>query len=341
MRAALLALFTLISPVASAYEIEDRTLFAATGATADVTLKVLSTADTDVFAPILRSFQADNPSVAVDYITVSSAEIMVAVVEEQEAFDLVISSAMDLQIKLSNDGYAQPHRSSATQALPDWAAWREEVFGFTREPASIVLSRAAFDGLDLPRTRPDLIRILRENPDRFRGRIGTYDIRQSGLGYLFATQDSRNSETFWRLSETLGSLGTRLYCCSGAMIDDVEEGELAIAYNVLGSYATARLDGGDSSVIVLPQDYVTLMLRSALIPANAAHPDTAGALVDHLITDALGDDLPDRPFPALLPMGQDAATAPSPIRLGPGLLVFLDRLRRENFIRAWEASMLQ
>ena len=30
-----------------------------------------------------------------------------------------------------------------------------------------------------------------------------------------------------------------------------------------------------------------------------------------------------------------------PIRLGPGLLVFLDRMRRETFLRSWTSSMEQ
>ena len=30
-----------------------------------------------------------------------------------------------------------------------------------------------------------------------------------------------------------------------------------------------------------------------------------------------------------------------PIRLGPGLLVFLDRLKRRTFLRNWEASITQ
>ena len=97
-----------------------------------------------------------------------------------------------------------------------------------------------------------------------------------------------------------------------------------------------RLDAGLAGVLLTREELVLGLPRALGEEEEPAGRGVAGELVD-----ALGDDLPDRPFPALLPMGQDAATAPSPIRLGPGLLVFLDRLRRENFIRAWEASMLQ
>ena len=37
---------------------------------------MISTADTELFAPIVHAFQAANPAVAVDYVTVSSTELM-------------------------------------------------------------------------------------------------------------------------------------------------------------------------------------------------------------------------------------------------------------------------
>lgn len=41
---------------------------------------------------------------------------------------------MDLQVKLANDGYVQ-QASITARGLPDWAIWRNEILGFTPEPA--------------------------------------------------------------------------------------------------------------------------------------------------------------------------------------------------------------
>ena len=49
----------------------------------------------------------------------------------------------------------------------------------------------------MPRSRPELLRLLQAAPDRFRRRVATYDIAGSGVGYLFATQDSVLSSQFW------------------------------------------------------------------------------------------------------------------------------------------------
>ncbi len=325
---------------AQAFEIETVTDFP--GSQGGPVLRVISTADTDLFTPIVLAFQKDNPEVTVSYTTVSSGQLMRAIAREGAVFDVAISSAMDLQTKLANDGFTRAHRSAATALVPPWGKWRDHVFAFTQEPAAVVISPAAFAGLEIPRSREQIIAILRAHPDRFRGRIGTYDVRASGLGYLFATQDSRSSETFWRLAEVMGGLGARLYCCSSDMIEDVAAGRLALAYNVLGSYAAARRDLAGRIEIIEPRDFTTVMLRSALIPANAPAPALAGRFIDHLLRLSWGKADPSAyPFPPIdtQPGGDNPALRP--IRLGPGLLVYLDDLKRRRFLRAWEAAMVQ
>ncbi|SFK53727.1 ABC transporter substrate-binding protein [Shimia haliotis] len=321
---------------AAALEIEDNQRFGPE--TAAVELRLLSTADTRFFAPMIVSFLEDNPDVAIDYTVASSAEVMAAIQSGDHAFDLAISSAMDLQTKLANDGLAQRHISDATEALPDWAIWNDMLFAFTQEPATIVVSKRAFDEKSIPQNRQDLISLLRQSPERFRGRIGTYDVRGSGLGYLFATQDTRASETYWRLTEVLGSLDAKLYCCSSDMIEAVKTGELLIAYNVLGSYVVNREDA-EEFAIVLPDDFTTVMLRTALIPKGASRPEMAGTFVDHMMRRAHGSGGARLTHPDL--SLDTRVTALNRIRIGPGLLVFLDQLKRQAFLTEWESAILQ
>ncbi|MBL4811335.1 MAG: ABC transporter substrate-binding protein [Rhodobacteraceae bacterium] len=339
MRFAVFATYlSLIAAPVLSYEIEaSRTYPGTSGAV----LRVISTADIEVFEPLILAFQAANPAQEVVYDVASSAQLMQALFMDGAQYDLAISSAMDLQIKLANDGFAQPYISDATAALPGWAVWHDEVFAFAREPAVIVISNLHFGPLPQPENRTELIQLLRTHPDRFRGRIATYDVRSSGLGYLFATQDSRNTETFWQLTEIMGRLDAQLYCCSGEMISDVVSGKLALAYNVLGSYAAARAQEEPSITIIEMDDYVSVMLRTALIPTTAQHPETAGVFIDFLLHSRGQAILAEVGLPPVLPAGNTPGPALRPIRLGPGLLVFLDHLRRENFLRSWAGSIIQ
>ncbi|CUK15711.1 hypothetical protein RUE5091_03904 [Ruegeria denitrificans] len=320
----------------AAFEIENRARFGALDS--GQVLRIISTADIRFFEPMIASFLAEYPDTEIDYIVASSTEMMRAIYDEEHAFDLAISSAMDLQTKLANDGKAQRYVSDATQSLPDWAIWNDMLFAFSQEPAAIVVSKEAFGDLPIPKDRHELINLLRQHPDRFRDRVGTYDVRQSGLGYLFATQDTRASDTYWRLTEVFGALEARLYCCSSDMIDAVKTGELLIAYNVLGSYAVNREDRSDFEII-LPSDFTTVMLRTAMIPHNAPSQELSAIFVDHLLQRSHGQDAQP-----LTQSGLDLIqmeTSLNRIRIGPGLLVFLDQLKKRAFLSEWESAILQ
>lgn len=344
MRLAYLALglslsLSLFAQIALAQEIDVEAQRSYPG-TSERVVRVISTADLNIFEPFLQQFQRSNPEIGIDYTVTSSTELHRAITQNH-AFDLAISSAMDLQFKLANDGFAQTYRSSVTEELPVWASWRDLIFAFTSEPAVVVTYRADFDGLVPPATRQDLIALLRENTDQFEGRVGTYDVRDSGLGYLFATQEARSSDAYWRLTEVMGRLDPQLYCCSAQMIDDVASGRLAMAYNVLGSYAAQRIEEDDRLAILELEDFANVMLRTALIPSAAENIQDAGALLDALLREGMRDVHDSWVLPPLSDAGAPEPAAFGPIRLGPGLMVNLDQLNRRAFLDAWESAMEQ
>lgn len=325
---------------AHAFEIESQRFYESEQN--NVVLRIISTADIDVFEPIILEFQRENPAIDIDYVIASSTELMKAIYEEEAEFDLAISSAMDLQTKLANDGYAQTYVSDVTKSLPEWAKWRDQIYAFTQEPAVMVIAEDDFDDKHPPNTREKLIALLRNEPEQFTGRIGTYDVRKSGAGYLFATQDSRNTDSFWRLTEVMGRLDAQLYSSSADMISDVASGKLALAYNVVGSYAASRLADTPGIRIVPFDDFLSVMLRTVLIPKTAQNPFYGGLMIDFLA------ELNSKPnltkltnLPPINRVALEANSASRPIRLGPELLVFLDRLKKETFLRSWVSSMEQ
>ena len=340
MRYACLAFVMMVwASLSNAMVIENQRSYEGSG---DQVLRILSTADLEVFEPYILAFQERRPELSVDYTVVSSAELYRAI-RQGAAFDLALSSAMDLQFRLANDGFAQSYRSDATAALPAWARWRDLIFGFTAEPAVVVLSTDRLDGLEIPSTRQELINLLRENPDVFGGAVGTYDVRESGLGYLYATQESRATDAYWRLTEIMGRLDPQLYCCSGQMIDDVRAGRLALAYNVLGSYAAeriARYSGGRVKILRM-QDFSNVILRTAIVPKAAQQPEAAGAMIDMLADLGLREKPGNWHLPPLIAAEMGRASSFGPIRLGPALMVYLDPLNRRAFLAEWEDSMEQ
>ena len=333
MRYFILLTSLLLSNVATAQDWEDRQVFGMSDA---APLRILSSTDISFFVPIIEDFIAQTSNTSVEYLVASTVDLDRVFRTAPEEFDVVISSAMDLQFKLTNDGFAAP---VVDIQHPDWAQWHDRLFAFTSEPAAIVINRKAIGDLPLPNNRQDLIALMRANPDIFQGRVGTYDVRQSGLGYLFATQDARASETYWRLMEVMGGMGAKLYCCSGAMIDDLDKGNLVVAYNVLGSYAQAQAEQSDDLTVILPSEFPTTMMRTVLVSARAKSPQHADGFVRHLLTlQDVGDPL-TFPLPSLV-SHQTNDLVPA-ISLEPALMAYLDRMKRAAFMREWENALVQ
>ncbi len=109
------------------------------------TLVIYSSTDLDRIRPLVSAFQEKFPGIAIDYHELNTIELHQRVIGETDAgettADLALSSAMDLQIKLVNDGYGRAYYSGETKVLPGWANWRDEAFGFTYEPAVILYNQ--------------------------------------------------------------------------------------------------------------------------------------------------------------------------------------------------------
>lgn len=316
------------------------------------TLLVRSSTDIEMFAPVMQAFIDRSIDTRIRYEQWGSNALYQKSSEECQqsaaSADLVISSAIDQQVKLVNDGCAVAHRSAYTRRLPAHAIWRDELFGITLEPAVLVYNREMLSGDEIPLSRFDLLDRLRPNDSRFAGRVATYDIELSGLGYLFAFADSQQATTFGALLEAFGRTGAVATCCSAELIDAVAEGRFLVAYNVLGSYALARADIDSRIGIVAPQDYTLTLSRGALIPKNSPQAGTAHAFLDFLLSDqgrsilqkshliATFDDEDMSDFPAAM----GAVPVLRPIPLSPTLLVGLDQMKRELFIRQWREKMV-
>ncbi|MGB2319718.1 MAG: ABC transporter substrate-binding protein [Candidatus Puniceispirillum sp.] len=338
----LLGLMCLLSGIKSAisFEIEYEERFGASNASSIV--RILSSTDSDRFKPVINGFISRNPDLGVHYVTASTAEIYKAIADENQPFDLVISSAMDLQMKLANDGFTQAVDSAETRTVPSWARWRTEIFGFALEPVVMLISKKDFVDLPVPRTRHEMLALIRNNASIFKDRIGTYNPETSGAGYLFSTQDARQSDTFWRLAEVMGRLNAKLYCCTSKMIEAVETGDLALAYNLLGSYANAALPDNSNAQIIAFEDYTHILLRTAVVPITSQNP-ASGIRFLNFLTSPDGQLILDEQakLPALNNSVIDKLANRKPIRLDSGLLVFLDRLKKTHFLREWNAALIQ
>lgn len=311
---------------------------------AETVLKLRTTTDIGVLGPAITAFAATHPGLAVDFEQWGSNALYDAALAECRAdavgADVLLSSAVDQLVELVNLGCARPWRSARTLALPAARRWRDEIWGLTREPAVILYNRRLVPPADVPHSRFDLLDLMRREDRRYEGRVATYDIETSGLGYLFAYSDSLEATSFGSLLEGFGRAGAIATCCSAELIEGVSEGRWLIAYNVLGSYAAAR--PAPDVAVISPADYTLVLTRAYMIPRTAAAPEAAQDLLDFLLGPEGQRLMAEQGLISDSDAeSSEAESAERPIRIGPTLLVARDTEKRRAFIRRWRETFPQ
>lgn len=119
-------------------------------------VRIYANADRAELVPVVAAFKRAYPGIKVFYADLGSTEMYARFVREtrtrQYSADIVWSSAMDQQIKLINDGYAQQYASPEKPYLPETAVWKNMGFGVTAEPIGIVYNRKLVPASQVPRS---------------------------------------------------------------------------------------------------------------------------------------------------------------------------------------------
>ena len=317
------------------------------------TVVIYAAADLQVVEPLIVDFEQSHPDIKVEYHDLQTTDLYLRFLRETGAdskADIVWSSAMDLQMKLVNDGHARPHRSDETKALPSWAKWKDEAFGTTFEPVCFAYNRELLAAEDVPQSHAELARFLKEHPERFRNRLATYDPHRSGLGYLLHSQDlEANPVVFWNLIQEMSRTGLNIEPTTTQMLDRIVNGKSDFGYNVLCSYAHARANTDPQIGSVMPRDYTLVMSRIAFISRYAPHPDEAKVWLDYMLSKrgqtifsliglhSVRSDVEGEASAASL--RKRLGNAFRPIVLNTGLLTYIDRSKRELFLQQWDTAL--
>jgi len=314
-----------------------------------IPLIVEATTDIPEVVELIAEFTTRNPDISVRYSKIVSGDLFDRVVnaaDKHSPSDVVWSSAMDLQIKLANDGYAADYRTAEADRLAAWAQWKDRAYGVTAEPVVMIFNKRLLPDAMVPQDHAHLARLLTQHPTIFQGKIATYDPELSGTGLLFITQDVRITQQTWKLVEAMGRAGVKLYTSSEPMIDRVAAGDFALAYNIPGSYALERARHDENLGVVFPGDYTLMISRIVLIPRQAQHVRQAERFVDFLLSrdgqallarHSLGSVRDD--MKSAIPGYANAERALRPIALSIDLLTYLDQAKRRRFLKDWRNAL--
>ena len=314
-------------------------------------VRVLSTSDRHTVQPLIDDFERRHPGLNVDYVELGSTALYDRFLRQRDdapaRADVLWSSAMDLQIKLVNDGHALHYESPHAPQLPKWAVWKHEAYGVTREAVGMAIHRTLLAESEVPRTRPALAALLAADAPRWRGRAATFDIERTGLGFLAAAHDAMATPRYWDLVRALGQSGASLHADTQSMLERVASGDALLAYNVLGSYAEVFARSRPEIGVVYFEDYTLVVSRVAFIARTAPNPPGARLWLDYLLSvpgqkllagaggmQAVRIDGTQAQQPGAA-TGPRQGNAFRPIALGPGLLAHLDRSKHDALVKRW------
>lgn len=307
--------------------------------------------------PLLNDFQRRNPEITVRYQAMSS-NVLDAHIRDQKPDqpDITISSVMDLQLRLVNDGYALPYQinvagyGSQSGIVPHWSQWRNELFGFSYEPAVIVFNESFLEGKEVPLSRVELLSFIRLHSDELMGKIGLFDIRDVGIGYLLWSFERAQTSNYGQFLELFNLHQARTFDSSASMLQALTDGDIAIAYNIMGSYANSWESKHKDVVIVAANDYTPVVIRTAFINKTTPRLEQAQAFIDYLFSYS-GQKLMAKET-NMPPVRTDIKSAKSaavlreqfanqlkPLPLDVSLLIFSDQSKKSLVITEWESAL--
>jgi iron(III) transport system substrate-binding protein len=315
---------------------------------------VYSALDTKAAQPLIKDFSALYPGVKVEYNDMNSTEMynrfIAEVASGQGSADVMWSSAMDLQIKLVDDGQALAYQSPEAPKLPAWAVYKNQAYGTTYEPAVFIYNKRLVTADEVPQDHAAFAKLITAKADKFKGKVTTYDIEKSGVGFMFVVQDAKYFPGIKDLEKGFGASSYRVYASTGNMLEKVSSGEHLLGYNVLGSYALVRAKKDPALGVVLPKDYTLVLSRVMFIGKQAKNPNAAKLWTDYILSQRgqklIGGDVElfsvrsdvDAEYTAASLTKQLGANV-KPIPVNAETTGMLDQKKRLEFLADWKATV--
>ena len=304
--------------------------------------------------PLVKDFSALYPEIKVEYDGESGStetyDRFLAESASGQGPDVMWSSAMDLQLKLVEDGHAMTYASPEAPKLPAWAVYKHQAYGTTFEPVVFIYNKEKVLGDEIPRDHAGFARVITSKADKFKGKVTAFDIEKSGVGFMFAVQDRAQYAGMGELLKAFGAAEYRASGGTGTMLEKVTSGEYLLGYNIMGAYALVRSKKEPSLGVVLPSDYTLVLSRVLFISKHARNPNAAKLWVDYMLSPrgqkVIGDSLElftiradvDAEYTAAK-LARDIGPNARPIPLSAAVTTYLDSKKHAEFVDDWKSAI--
>jgi len=239
--------------------------------------------------PILEGFKAKYPWVKVDTLDISSGTIHTRWEAEAatgaRTADILVSAAIEHWIRHGADGDMLAYESPELKHLPPFARQFDSIFAMSTDPVIITYNAALLPEDKRPTGFGSLAKLASENPDLFKGKVTTYEPRNSFGQAVWWTTLTKMGDAGWNKLEQLGP-ALRVEQTGGAMNEKIATGEYLVGIAISGITIFPRLKqpGGELIGTTFPDDGTPLMCRAMGITKAAKSPNSAKLLIDYVLS---------------------------------------------------------
>jgi len=213
-----------------------------------------------------------------------------------------------------------------------------------------IYNKRLVTGDEIPQDHAAFAKLINTKTDKFKGKVTTYDIEKSGVGFMFVVQDTKFFPGMKDLEKGFGATSYKVYSSTGNMLEKVSSGEHLLGYNVLGSYALVRAKKDPNLGVVLPKDYTLVLSRVMFIGKQAKNPNAAKLWTDYVLSQRgqklIGSDVElfsirndvDAEYTAAS-LNKQLGSNVKPIPVSAEIVTYLDQKKRLEFLSNWKAAL--
>lgn len=235
---------------------------------------------------LVRTFNSHYPWIEVKTVEIDPAEIFQRYYQDlrdnQRSADLLISADPNGWYEFSFADDLFYHSQEETQ-VPDWSKSTLGTYTVFCEPMVLIYNQKLVP--TPPQSMAELVTLLNNDPDGFRGQIVTYDAGKNAIGLAVnGFWLNVKKQAGWDLLTSIGTSQPKVLTSPQAIIDTVASGEAKIGYFVPLEMVLAR--EGDSPQLswTYLADGQPVLLPGMMIAQQAVSPNSARLMVDFLLS---------------------------------------------------------
>lgn len=244
------------------------------------------------WAPVIEGFNELYPWVEVQTLDLGSGEVFERYFAEAgsgtQTADMLVSAAPDKWIEFNERGSALEYQSPELAHLPDFAQPLSNVYVLSTDPLVMMYNKRTLSEDLVPGSLAELAEIAQANPDKFDGKVTTYDIGDSSFGFAAAWNFAeKHGEDAWKWWEALGPM-TRPERSSGPMIEKITSGEYNVGYFISGIVLFPKMNDQLKTIVdwSFLENGTPLFLRGMAIPKESNSPACSKLMVDFILSNA-------------------------------------------------------